>query len=111
MANGKKNGELQVDWTVQLDFEKDGSLKSIPADVRPGEEQSAGRILPELQQILGDMPVGALGHEALNMLRDTLLKLPANNRFRQTRGKSIDDILALGLSPPSPLFRLVHEGK
>lgn len=157
LAKDKKNEPLKVDWTVQLDFDEDGSLKSVLADVKPGEEQSASQLLPGLLQvaqkggkgasgtqgagamlfaeiekylveqtksgawspqtaldvrgdfeqfkaILGDLPVAALNHELLNKLRDTLLKLPANiNKLTQTRGKSVDLILALGLPPQSVL--------
>lgn len=58
----------------------------------------------QFKQILGDMPVADLCHEALNKLRDTLLKLPANiNKLPATRGKTVAEILALGLLPQSPL--------
>ena len=71
-AKGKKNGELQVDWTVKLDFEEDGSLKSLLADVAPGKEQAAAprlrfsgwlRLFPELRR--GVRRPHELGHDLI----------------------------------------------
>jgi integrase len=150
----KKKDTIQTDYKVIFDFGEDGSLKSMLADVKPGEEASANKVIPELlqaargapastaqggptlfaeiakyldeqtkgggwsaqtaldargdfeqfKQVLGDMPVAALSHEPLNKLKDVLLRLPANiNKLPQTRGKSVDEILALGLPAQSPL--------
>lgn len=56
----------------------------------------------QFKAILGDMPVRDLGHERLNFLRDTLSRLPANiNKMAATRGKSVEEILALDLPPQS----------
>jgi integrase len=56
----------------------------------------------QFKQVLGDMPASALKHEPLNRLKDVLLRLPANiNKLRETRGKTIDEILALGLPAQS----------
>lgn len=155
----KKPELLRANMMLGMDFEKDGTLKAIFANLEPGEEEAAGRLIPQLLQvaqsgnvvpvsvpvqiadkgpklfaevdkyidenakggswsaqtaqdvrgdfeqfkaILGDVPVAGIGHEALNDLRDTLLRLPANmNKLPQTRGKSIDEVIALGLPPQS----------
>ena len=56
----------------------------------------------QIKAILGDIPISHLNHETLNRLRDTLVRLPANiNKRRDTRGRSIAEILALNLSPQS----------
>jgi integrase len=153
----KRDEEFRAELIVGIEWDKDGTLKSLKTDVPPGEEEAASRLVPQLlqvaraggvganpnlgdgpklfaeiekyldeqsrgggwrpqtamdvrgdfeqfKQVLGDMPVAALNHEALNKLRDALLKLPANiNKLPQTRGKSVDEILALGLPPQSPL--------
>jgi integrase len=69
-------------------------------------EQTAMDARGDFQQfkaVLGDIPTAALHHEALNALKDTLLKLPANvNKLKETRGRSIPQILALGLPAQSP---------
>ena len=157
VAKNKKPEDLRASWILQLDFETDGTLKSLFTDLQPGEEDAAARLVPQLLQvaqtgrhanvsvpvlvegpmlfeevdkyldenskgggwsaptaqdvrgdfeqfkaILGDVPVATLRHDALNSLKDTLLRLPANmNKLRQTRGKSIEDVLALGLPPQS----------
>lgn len=52
--------------------------------------------------ILGNVPVASLEHEDLNRLKDTLLALPANmNKLPQTKGKAVEEVLALGLPPQS----------
>jgi integrase len=155
LAKDKNDEIVQTDLIVSLDFEKDGTLKSLRTELEAGEEEFAGRLVPHLLQvaqnpsrppvplggptlfeeierylneqalggewspqtaadargdfeqfkaILGDLPVAALSHEPLNKLKDTLLKLPANiNKMPQTRGRSVEEILALGLPPQSPL--------
>jgi integrase len=156
LAKDKKQ-KITAELIVGLEFEKDGTLKSLVTDVQPGEEEAASRLVPQLLQVaqigggtgkpipangprlyaeiekyldeqtrganwrpqtaldvrgdfeqfkavLGDIPVAALNHEALNRLRDTLLRLPANiNKLPQTKGRTIEEILALGLPPQSPV--------
>lgn len=56
----------------------------------------------QFKAILGDILVSDLSHDVLNKLRNTLHRLPANiNKLPQTKGKSIEEILALGLPPQS----------
>jgi integrase len=72
------------------------------ADWRPQTVQDVRGDFDQFKSILGDMPVSELRHEALNKLRDTLLRLPGNiNKMTETRGKSVDEILALGLPAQS----------
>jgi len=53
-------------------------------------------------QILGDVSVAKLQHEALNECKRKLMRLPPNiNKSPQLRDKSIDEILALGLPAQS----------
>ena len=157
VAKNKKPEDLRAGLIVMIDFEKDGTLKSLFTDLEPGEEDAAARLVPQLLQvaqtgqlgkvvapvavsvkgpslfaavaqyldentkgggwsaqtaqdvrgdfeqfkaILGDVPVAGIGHDALNGLKDTLLRLPANmNKLPLTRDKSIEAILALGLPP------------
>lgn len=159
MAKTPNPDSLEAELIVQLDFNADGTLKSVRTDAQPEEAEVAGRLVPELiraaktgveakalipeavepqpqlfeqinkyldeqergagwtlqsvqdirgdfeqfKWILGDQPISKLGHETLNRLRDTLMQLPASiNKNPATRGKSIEDILALGLPPQSP---------
>lgn len=53
-------------------------------------------------QILGDVPVAGLQHEALNDLKKKLTALPPNmNKVRELRGKTIDEILVMQLPAQS----------
>ncbi len=72
------------------------------ADWRPQTVQDVRGDFDQFKSILGDMPLTELKHEVLNKLRDTLLMLPANiNKNAETRGKSVDEILALALPAQS----------
>lgn len=71
VAKKAKDEGLRVDWTVKLDFDEDGSLRSILADVKPGEEQSAGQVLPELLQVA--KAGAAASHQAASLAGGPML--------------------------------------
>jgi integrase len=53
--------------------------------------------------VLADPPIAALDHERMRRCKDRLSRLPANmNKLAACRGRTIDEILALGLAPQSP---------
>ena len=74
------------------------------------QERAAGWTLQSVQDIrgdfeqfkwiLGDQPISKLDHDAMNRLKDVLMKLPASIKKNPiTRGKTIEEILDLGLPP------------
>jgi integrase len=153
MARKQPPEHFQMDLVVRLDFEPDGTLKTVTTEATSEEADAATRVVPKLieaarsapiearipaesgarlfeqidkylgekerggewtpqtvkdvrgdfeqfKAILGDLPIHKVQHEALNQLQETLLQLPANiNKNPATRGKTIDEILALELPP------------
>lgn len=51
MAKNKKPDAGQFDYTFKLDFEKDGTFKSILVDAQPGEEEAVRRLIPQILQV------------------------------------------------------------
>ena len=53
-----------------------------------------------LIEVIGDKPLSSLGRSDVKALKDVLVKLPANrHKLKQTRGKPVTTIIALGLKP------------
>ncbi len=156
----KTNPEIiRQDWVTAIEFNKDGSIKSVVTDATEDEADAVAKVVPELiraavgaaqpasvipeavqpqpqlfeqiekyldeqergagwtlqsvqdirgdfeqfKWILGDLPISKLGHDQVNRLRDLLMQLPASiKKNPETRGRSIEEILALGLPPQSP---------
>lgn len=80
----------------------DKYLTELRTSLRPESFLDYQGDFNQFRAILGDISVDEINHEAMNRAKETLTRLPSNiNKAAMFRGRSIEEILALGMPPQS----------